>query len=95
MLFGINIYFRFADRDMVMRYYLGFGIGHVYTNPSGHLHDDLNEPEISAMVNLESGLTVDDSVIAEKLDDEDIDSIDFDWLSSTSKDNDSERLMGR
>jgi hypothetical protein len=47
---------RFADRDMLMRYHWGLGIGHVYSH--GHdlyLHDNYRAPDLGAPDNTNEG----------------------------------------
>jgi hypothetical protein len=38
--------FRFADRDMTMRYHWGLGIGHNYSSDSNHLFQESSLPQI-------------------------------------------------
>lgn len=66
---------------MIMRYHLGFGVGHVHTNAPRHLCHSSNKPDVPATDHPEnsSDLKSDEA-------DEDARSIDFDRLSSGSED---------
>jgi hypothetical protein len=47
---------RFADRDMVMRYHWGLGIGHVYSHGRGpYLHDNYWAPDLAEPDNTNEG----------------------------------------
>lgn len=37
--------FRFADRDMLMRFYWGLGVGHVYSHQEGDTGEDMDIDE--------------------------------------------------
>lgn len=76
---------------MVMRYYLGFGVGHVHTNAPRHLCDDLdglanNRADVPTTNDSDlednSSSNIDDSGAGDEAD-EDAQSVDFDRLSNS------------